>query len=301
VFETLQVYLGSTYVNDFNAFGRIYQVQAQADMQFRLEPEDILKLKVRSADGELIPLGNFVTVERTTGPDLIQRYNMFQSVAIDGNTAPGFSSGQSLAKMEQLAEQVLPRGIGYEWTELALQQKQAGDAALYIFALSVFVVFLFLAANYESWALPIAIILIVPMSILAALIGVDMRGMDNNILTQIGLVVLIGLAAKNAILMVEFAHQREREGQTIIAALIEACRLRLRPILMTSFAFILGVVPMMLAHGPGAEMRQAMGTAVFSGMLGVTFFGLALTPVFYYVIQSLAAKIKGKKPNAPNH
>lgn len=292
VFETLQVYLGSTYVNDFNAFGRIYQVQAQADMQFRLEPEDILKLKVRNADGDLIPLGNFITVERTTGPDLIQRYNMFQSVAIDGNTAPGFSSGQSLAKMEQLAEQVLPRGIGYEWTELALQQKQAGDAALYIFALSVFVVFLFLAANYESWVLPIAIILIVPMSILAALIGIDLRGMDNNILTQIGLVVLIGLAAKNAILVVEFAHQREREGQTIIAALVEACRLRLRPILMTSFAFILGVVPMMLAHGPGAEMRQAMGTAVFSGMLGVTLFGLALTPVFYYVIQTLSARMK---------
>ncbi len=287
IFETLQVFLGSTYVNDFNTFGRIYQVQAQADMQFRLQPEDILKLKARNGKGELIPLGNFVKIVRTTGPDLIQRYNMYPAIALDGDTSPGFSSGQALQKMEQLASQVLPPGVGYEWTDLALQQKKAGDAALYIFGLSVLVVFLFLSANYESWTLPIAIILIVPMSILAALIGVYLRGMDNNILTQVGLVVLIGLAAKNAILIVEFAHQREREGHGLINSIIEACRLRLRPILMTSFAFILGVVPLMLAHGPGSEMRQAMGTAVFSGMLGVTFFGLFLTPVFYYVIQRI--------------
>lgn len=295
VFETLQVYLGSTYVNDFNAYGRIYQVQAQADMQYRIEPEDILKLKVSTASGELIPLGTFVQIHRTTGPDLIQRYNMFQAVAMSGNTKPGFSTGQSLARMEKLAAETFPPGIGYEWTELALQQKEAGDAALYIFALSVLVVFLFLAANYESWTLPIAIILIVPMSILAALIGVNMRGMDNNILTQIGLVVLIGLAAKNAILIVEFAHQRENEGHGLVDSIIEACRLRLRPILMTSFAFILGVVPLMIAHGPGAEMRQSMGTAVFAGMLGVTFFGIFLTPVFYYVIRRIELMFR-KKP-----
>lgn len=301
VFETLQVFLGSTYVNDFNAFGRIYQVQAQADMKFRLQPEDILKLKTRNANGELIPLGNFVKIERTTGPDLIQRYNMYPSIALDGNTMPGFSSGQALLKMEELAEQVLPPGVGYEWTELALQQKQAGSAALFIFGLSVLVVFLFLSANYESWTLPIAIILIVPMSILAALIGVHLRGMDNNILTQVGLVVLIGLAAKNAILIVEFAHQREREGHGLLQSIIEACRLRLRPILMTSFAFILGVVPLMIAQGPGAEMRQAMGTAVFSGMLGVTFFGLFLTPVFYYVIQRVTGVCKNTVDHVIHH
>lgn len=301
IFETLQVFLGSTYVNDFNAFGRIYQVQAQADMKFRLQPEDILKLKTRNAEGELIPLGNFVKIERTTGPDLIQRYNMYPSIAMSGGTKPGFSSGEALVRMEQVAAQALPQGVGYEWTELALQQKQAGSAAIFIFGLSVLIVFLFLSANYESWTLPIAIILIVPMSILAALIGVHLRGMDNNILTQVGLVVLIGLAAKNAILIVEFAHQREREGHELVQSIIEACRLRLRPILMTSFAFILGVVPLMLAHGPGAEMRQAMGTAVFSGMLGVTFFGLILTPVFYYVIQKITGTCKKKVDDVIHH
>jgi HAE1 family hydrophobic/amphiphilic exporter-1 len=270
-------------------------------MRFRLQPEDILKLKTRNANGELIPLGNFVKIERTTGPDLIQRYNMYPAIALDGNTMPGFSSGQALVKMEQLADQVLPPGVGYEWTELALQQKQAGSAALFIFGLSVLVVFLFLSANYESWTLPLAIILIVPMSILAALIGVHLRGMDNNILTQVGLVVLIGLAAKNAILIVEFAHKREREGHGLLQSIIEACRLRLRPILMTSFAFILGVVPLMLAHGPGAEMRQAMGTAVFSGMLGVTFFGLFLTPVFYYVIQRITGVCKNTVDHVIHH
>ena len=295
VFETLQVYLGSTYVNDFNAFGRIYQVQAQADMQYRIEPEDILKLKVRTATGELIPLGTFVQIERTTGPDLIQRYNMFESVAMSGDTKPGFSTGQSLARMEKIAADTFPPGIGYEWTELAYQQKQAGSAAVYIFALSVLIVFLFLAANYESWTLPLAIILIVPVSMLAALAGVHLRGMDNNILTQIGLVVLIGLAAKNAILIVEFAHQREKEGHDLVPSIIEACRLRLRPILMSSFAFVLGVVPLMIAHGPGAEMRQAMGTAVFAGMLGVTFFGLFLTPTFYYVIRRIELAFGRKK------
>lgn len=293
VFDTLQVYLGSSYVNDFNAFGRIYQVQAQADMSFRMEPEDILRLKVRSTTGEMVPLGSFVSVQRTTGPDLIQRYNMFPAIAVEGSTKPGFSSGQALARMEQLAATVLPVGVGAEWTELALQQKEAAGKAVWIFVLSIIFVLLFLAAQYESWTLPVAVILIVPLSILSALLGVYARGMDNNILTQIGFVVLIGLAAKNAILIVEFAKQREEEGEDLVSAIVDACRLRLRPILMTSFAFILGVLPLVVSTGPGAEMRQSMGTAVFAGMIGVTFFGLFLTPVFYYVVRRLfPAKLK---------
>jgi len=298
VFETLQVYLGSAYVNDFNAFGRIYQVTAQADLPFRLTPDDIYKLKTRNNKGEFVPLGTIVTVKETVGPGLIQRYNQSVAIALSGNTAPGYSSSASIEAMEKLAKENLPPGVGFEWTELALQQIEAGDAALYIFGLSVIFVFLVLSAMYESWTLPIAIILIVPMSVLAALIGVWWRGMDNNILTQIGLVVLIGLAAKNAILIVEFARQRQEHGETMLEAIVEACRLRLRPILMTSFAFVLGVVPLVIATGPGAEMRQSMGTAVFSGMIGVTFFGLMLTPVFYTLIQRLTGRTG---PLTPRH
>jgi len=296
VFETLQVYLGSAYVNDFNAFGRVYQVTAQADLPFRLHPEDIGKLKTRNAAGEFVPLGSIVKVSEITGPNLLQRYNQAVAVAVSGNTAPGFSSGDSLAKMQKLAKEILPQGIGYEWTELALQQQEAGNAALYIFGLSVVFVFLVLAAMYESWSLPIAIILIVPLSVLAALIGVQQRGMDNNILTQIGLVVLIGLAAKNAILIVEFARHRQEHGETMFEAVVEACRQRLRPILMTSMAFILGVVPLVIATGPGSEMRQSMGTAVFSGMIGVTILGLLLTPVFYSLIQKLTGRTGPQQP-----
>ncbi len=296
VFETLQTYLGSTYVNDFNAFGRVYQVTAQADQSFRLQPEDIVNLKTKNANGDFVPLGSLVKINTTTGPSLIQRYNQAVAIPLSGDTAPGFSSGDSLAKMEELAAKVLPPGVGFEWTELALQQKEAGNAAMYIFGLSVIFVFLVLAAMYESWSLPIAIILIVPMSVLAALIGVDLRGMDNNILTQIGLVVLIGLAAKNAILIVEFARHRQEHGETMFEAVVEASRQRLRPILMTSFAFILGVVPLVIAEGPGAEMRQSMGTAVFAGMLGVTLFGLVLTPVFYALIQRLTGRTGPQKP-----
>jgi len=300
VFETLQIYLGSAYVNDFNAFGRIYQVTAQADLPFRLTPGDIGKLKTRNNKGEFVPLGTIVKVRETVGPGLIQRYNQSVSIALSGNTAEGYSSGEALKIMEDLAHKTLPRGVGFEWTELALQQLEAGDAALYIFALSVVFVFLVLAAMYESWTLPIAIILIVPMSVLAALVGVDLReGMDNNILTQIGLVVLIGLAAKNAILIVEFARQRQEHGETMMQAIVESCRLRLRPILMTSFAFILGVVPLVIATGPGAEMRQSMGTAVFAGMIGVTFFGLMLTPVFYTLIQRLTGRTGPLTPHHP--
>jgi HAE1 family hydrophobic/amphiphilic exporter-1 len=290
IFETLSINLGTSYVNDFNAFGRVYQVRAQADQQYRVERDDILALKVRSASGALVPLGTLVEIRDTSGPALVQRYNMYVSVPVQGNPAPGVSTGTALDKMEALAAQILPQGTTFEWTELAFQERQTGNTAVFIFALSVIFVFLALAAQYESWVMPLAIILIVPLAVLAALIGVSLRGMDNNVLTQIGLIVLIGLAAKNAILIVEFARQGEEEGKTPIEAAIEASRLRLRPILMTAFAFILGVVPLVIATGPGAEMRQSLGTAVFSGMLGVTFLGLFLTPVFYVTLRSLRRK-----------
>jgi hydrophobic/amphiphilic exporter-1 (mainly G- bacteria), HAE1 family len=287
IFEALQVNLGSAYVNDFNAFGRVYQVRAQADLAYRTDPSDIQRIKVRNATGGLVPLGTLVDIADRTGPELVQRYNLYVSVPLQGNAAPGVSSGQALEAMQRLAAEVLPAGMSYEWTELALQQTRTGNTAIFIFGLCVLFVFLALAAQYESWAMPLAIILIVPMSVLAALGGVMLRGMDNNILVQVGLVVLVGLAAKNAILIVEFARQLEAEGKALVEATIEACRLRLRPILMTAFAFILGVVPLVIASGPGAEMRQAVGVAVFAGMLGVTIIGLFLTPVFYVVVRAL--------------
>jgi hydrophobic/amphiphilic exporter-1 (mainly G- bacteria), HAE1 family len=294
IFETLQVNLGTAYVNDFNAFGRVYQVRAQADQRFRLEESDILRLKVRSSAGALVPLGTLVEIRTVSGPDLVQRFNMYPSVPLQGNAAAGISSGEALSRMEALAAQIMPPGIGFQWTELAFQEKNTGDTAAFIFGLSVLFVLLVLAAQYESWALPFAIVLIVPMAVLSALVGVLIRGMDNNILTQIGLVVLVGLAAKNAILIVEFAREAEaKEGKDPISAVIEACRLRLRPILMTAFAFILGVVPLVIATGPGAEMRQALGTAVFFGMTGVTVFGLVLTPVFYVLLRFLTIRIAG--------
>ncbi|MEQ1942374.1 multidrug efflux RND transporter permease subunit [Mesorhizobium sp. VNQ89] len=287
IFETLSINLGAAYVNDFNAFGRVYQVQAQADQQFRIEREDILRLKVRSEDGALVPLGTLVEIRDVSGPTLVQRYNMYVSVPVQGNAAPGVSSGEALDRMAEIAHQTLPPGTSFEWTELALQESSTGNTAIFIFGLSVLFVFLALSAQYESWTIPFAIILVVPLGVLAALIGVSLRGMDNNILVQIGLVVLIGLAAKNAILIVEFARQAQERGETLVESVAEACRLRLRPILMTAFAFILGVVPLVIATGPGAEMRRALGTAVFSGMLGVTIVGLFLTPVFYVVLRRL--------------
>jgi HAE1 family hydrophobic/amphiphilic exporter-1 len=290
IFQTLQVYLGSSYVNDFNIFGRAYQVTAQADMPFRLLPEHITRLKTRSTSGALVPLGNVVQVRDITSADLIQRFNMYTSVPINGSAAPGYSSGQALSTMEKLAKEYLPQGTSFSWTELAYQQKLSSGSAAIFFILSVVFVFLLLSAQYESWSLPLSIILIVPMCVLCALLGINLRGMDNNILTQIGLVVLVGLAAKNAILIVEFARQQELAGKSVKDAVIEACRLRLRPILMTSFAFIFGVLPLALAVGAGAEMRQSLGTAVFSGMLGVTFFGLFLTPVFYVVVRTIVCK-----------
>lgn len=295
IFDTLQIYLGSAYVNDFNLFGRTYQVTAQAEGPFRNEAEDIAELKTRSASGAIVPLGSLIELRRVTGPDRVVRYNLFPSAEIFGNTAEGFSSGQSIDTMEELANKTLPDGMGFEWTDLAYQQVNAGNTALYIFPLCVLFVFLTLAALYESWALPLAIILIVPMCLLSAIAGVWLRDMDNNILTQIGFVVLVGLACKNAILIVEFAKDREEEGKNRFEAVIEASRIRLRPILMTSFAFILGVVPLMIASGAGAEMRQALGTSVFSGMLGVTFLGLFLTPVFYVVIRRFSERKSGEQ------
>ncbi len=287
IFETLSINLGTSYVNDFNAFGRVYQVRAQADEQHRRERDDILRLKVRSATNDLVPLGTLVSIRDVTGPALVQRYNMYVSVPLQGNAAPGVSTTSALDLMEQLAAQDLPPGTSFEWTELALQERQVGNTAVVIFGLSVLFAFLALSAQYESWVLPIAIVLIVPLAVLAALIGVSLRGFDNNILTQVGLIVLVGLAAKNAILIVEFARQAEERGAGVVDAVVEACRLRLRPILMTAFAFILGVVPLVVATGPGAEMRQSLGTAVFAGMLGVTFFGLFLTPVFFVALRAL--------------
>jgi multidrug efflux pump len=288
--DTLQTYLGSLYVNDFNRFGRTYQVTAQADATFRLHAEDIQKLKTRNAAGDMVPLGALVEVHETTGPDKVIRYNMYPAADINGVALPGVSSGQAIALAQQLAAKQLPPGMSYEWTDLTYQEILAGNTIAFIFPLCVLLVFLTLAAQYESWSLPLAIILIVPMCLLSAITGIWLRHMDNNIFTQIGLIVLVGLASKNAILIVEFAKQLEDTGKSITDAAVEAARLRLRPILMTSFAFILGVVPLVLASGAGAEMRQALGTTVFFGMLGVTFFGLILTPVFYVVIRKLTAR-----------
>ncbi|PJI88564.1 multidrug efflux RND transporter permease subunit [Sphingomonas koreensis] len=291
VFEAMQVYLGSSYVNDFNLLGRTFRVTAQADAQFRDDPADIAQLKTRSNAGGMVPIGAVATFEDRTGPYRVTRFNLFPAVEVDGDTAPGYSTGQALAKMEVIAKN-LPQGFSAEWTDLAFQQKAAGNIAVLIFALSVVFVFLVLAAQFESLMLPISIILIVPMTLLAAMLGVNFRGLDNNILTQIGLIVLIGLAAKNAILIVEFAKQAEERGATALQAAVEAARVRLRPILMTSFAFILGVLPLVTASGPGWELRQALGTAVFYGMIGVTAFGLIFTPTFYVACRALADRIK---------
>ncbi|VCU70959.1 Efflux pump membrane transporter BepE [Pigmentiphaga humi] len=288
VFDTMQIYLGSLYVNDFNRFGRVYQVRAQADAPFRSQPDDILNLKTRNAAGEMVPLSSVVQVKPSYGPEMVVRYNGYTAADINGGPAPGYSSGQAQAAAERIAADVLPRGMRLAWTDLTYQQILAGNAGVWVFPISVLLVFLVLAALYESLVLPLAVILIVPMSILAALAGVWLTGGDNNIFTQIGLMVLVGLACKNAILIVEFARELEMQGRSAVEAAIEASRLRLRPILMTSIAFIMGVVPLVLSTGAGAEMRQAMGVAVFFGMLGVTLFGLFLTPVFYVLLRKLA-------------
>lgn len=292
VFETLQIYLGSLYVNDFNAFGRTYSVRVQADAKFRAKPEDIGQLKVRSQSGQMIPLSALLKVDAQTGPERTTRYNGFLAADINGGPAPGFSSGQAEAAITKILNETLPAGIEFEWTDLTYQQILAGNSSIVVFPLALLLVFLVLAAQYESLTLPLAIIMIVPMGVLAALTGVWLTGGDNNIFTQIGLVVLVGLSAKNAILIVEFARELEFDGRTPFQAAVEASRLRLRPILMTSMAFIMGVVPLVLSTGAGAEMRVAMGIAVFSGMIGVTFFGIFMTPVFYM----LARLLTGSRP-----
>lgn len=295
IFQTLQGYMGSVYVNDFNQFGRTYQVNMQADEQFRQTPEQISQLKVRNNDGDMVPLGSFMNISNTAGPDRVMHYNGFTTAEINGGPAPGFSSGEAEAAIEQILAETLPNGMTYEWTELTYQQILAGNAGMFIYPMIILLVFMVLAAQYESLTLPLAIILIIPMTLLSALSGVLIYGGDNNVLTQIGLIVLVGLATKNAILIVEFAKELQDRGMSAMEAILEAGRLRLRPILMTSIAFIMGVVPMVFSSGAGAEMRQAMGVAVFSGMIGVTVFGLILTPLFYYVL----AKRDKPQPNLP--
>ncbi len=287
IFDTMQIYLGSLYVNDFNKFGRTYTVRVQADALFRARPDDIGQLKVRSQTGEMIPLSALLKVKTSAGPERAMRYNGFLSADVNGGAAPGYSSGQAQDAVTRIAAETLPKGFKFEWTDMTQQQILAGNSAIVVFPVAILLVFLVLAAQYESLTLPLAIILIVPMGQFAAMLGVWLTGGDNNIFTQIGLVVLVGLSAKNAILIVEFARELEFAGRTPVQAAIEASRLRLRPILMTSMAFVMGVVPLVLSTGAGSEMRAAMGIAVFSGMLGVTLFGLFLTPVFYVVLRRL--------------
>lgn len=295
IFESLQAYLGSVYVNDFNLLGRTYRVTVQADASFRDHEEDITRLRTRNLAGLPVPLGSVLDVERRTGPARVVRYNLYPAADVNGDTLPGFGTGQALDEMERLATETLPQGIGLQWTDLAYQARAAGGAAVLLFPLCVLLVFLTLAAQYESWSLPLAVILIVPLSVLFGLGGVWLRGMDNNLLVQIGLVVLVGLACKNAVLIVEFAKAEEDRGKATQDAALEACRLRLRPILMTSFSFILGVVPLFVATGAGWEMRRALGTTVLCGMLGVTLFGLFLTPVLYVVVRDLASRWGGRE------
>ncbi|MDB5396905.1 MAG: multidrug efflux transporter permease subunit [Rhodospirillales bacterium] len=288
VSEAIETYFGSTYVNDFNILGRTYQVTAQADFDFREDAADLMRVRTRSNRGQMVPLGSVLQVSDRAGPDRVPRYNLYPATEVKGEGAPGVSSAKILTTMQKLATDILPDGISFEWTDLSYQQTTSGNAGLYIFPLCVLFVYLVLAAQYGSWSLPLAILLIVPMCLLAASLGVRLLGQDVNVLTQIGFIVLVGLAAKNAILIVEFAKQQEEDGKPRVEAVLEACRLRLRPILMTSFAFILGVLPLVLSSGAGSEMRQAVGTAVFFGMIGVTFFGLIFTPIFYMIIRGLS-------------
>jgi len=291
LFDTLQTYLGSSYVNDFNMFGRTWQVIAQADGPYRDRVEDIGKLRTRNANGDMVPIGSMVTIKQTYGPDPVLRFNGYPAADILGEADPRIlSSAQAMAKVDGLAKQVLPPGMGYDWSDLSYQEATQGKAALVVFPLAVLLAFLVLAALYESWTLPLAVILIVPMTLLSALAGVWLTGGDNNVFVQVGLVVLMGLACKNAILIVEFARELELQGKGIVEAALEACRLRLRPIVMTSIAFIAGTIPLVLSHGAGAEVRSVTGITVFAGMLGVTLFGLMLTPVFYVGLRKLSGR-----------
>ena len=295
VFATLQGYLGSTFVNFFNKFNQIYQVYVQADAPFRLQPEDIQNLYVRNNRGEVVPLGTLLTATPTLSSELITRYNLYPAAAVFGAAAPGFSSGEALNLMEQVADNVLPAGMSFEWTATAYQEKQTGNTAYFIYALSLILVFLVLAAQYESWTSPAAVILTVPMALVGVLLALIVRGFDNNLYTQVGLVLMIALAAKNAILIVEFARELRAEGMPIVDAAVEATRRRFRPIIMTSFAFILGVVPMATATGAGAASQQALGTVVVGGMLASTLFAIPFVPVFYIIMQRISERRSAKK------
>jgi multidrug efflux pump len=299
IFTTLQVYLGSYYVNNFNEFGRTWQVNIQADQRFRDRISDILELQVRNNQGQMIRLGTLMDVRDTTGPVAVLRYNLYSATAITGNPAPGVSSGAAAKQMQDIVNQEMPHSMASDWTELMYLQLQAGNSALYAFGLAVAFVFLVLAAQYESWHLPLAIILVVPMCLLCSIVGVQFERMEVTIFTQIGFVVLVGLASKNAILIVEFARQQQEAGVPLKEAIGTATRLRLRPILMTSFAFIFGVLPLVIAQGAGAEMRRSLGVAVFFGMVGVTVFGIFLTPVFYDLIQRYLASAPSPKHGPP--
>lgn len=290
IFEALEVYLGSAYVNDFNLFGRTYRVAAQADSNFRQDADAIGRYRTRSDSGEMVPLSSVASFSEMTGAYRVPRYNLYQAAEVQGTAAAGFSSGEAMSAMERVATSTLPAGFGFEWTELSLQEKLAGNTGLLVFLASVLLVFLLLAAQYESWSIPIAIVLIVPMCLLAAVSGLELHGMPVDILAQAGFVVLVGLAAKNAILIVEFSRQNEDRGVDHVRAAIQAAKTRLRPILMTSLAFILGVLPLAFATGAGAEMRQSLGVSVFYGMIGVTIFGLIFTPIFYVVCRALSRR-----------
>jgi len=296
VFDTLQTNLGSAYVNDFNLFGRTWRVMVQADDQFRSRVEDIQRLEVRTAEGRMVPLSTLLTVHESVGPSVINRFNMFPSATITGAPAPGYSEGEAVNEIERIAREVLPDSMGYAWSGVTQQQKEAGNVAPLIFSLALIMVFLFLAAQYESWATPFAVLLSVPLAILGAILLTMLRGGDNNIYMQIGFVLLIGMSAKNAILIVEFAkQQRDEEGKSILEAAKEAARLRFRPILMTALSFLLGVIPLVIASGAGANSRVSLGTAVFGGMLAATVFGVFMIPLLYYVVQTVAENLSGKK------
>jgi multidrug efflux pump len=288
VFDTMQIYLGSLYVNDFNKFGRTYSVRVQADAKFRARADDVGLLKVRSDSGEMVPLSALLKIKESAGPERAMRYNGFLAADLNGGAAPGYSTGQAQDTVERIAAETFPKGIAFEWTDLTYQEIIAGNSSMVVFPVALLLVFLVLAAQYESLTLPLSIIMIVPMGLLAAMLGVWLTKGDNNVFTQIGLIVLVGLSAKNAILIVEFARELEFAGRTPVQAAIEASRLRLRPILMTSLAFIMGVVPLVISSGAGSEMRHAMGVAVFSGMIGVTAFGIFFTPMFYVLLRALA-------------
>ena len=299
VFNTLQAYLGSSYVNLFNKFNQSYQVYVQADAPYRLSPEDIKALYVRNNKGEMVPLGTLLAVKRMLGSELVTRYNLYPAVPVFGSAAPGFSSGQALNLMEQVAKNNLPEGISYDWTATAYQEKQVGNQAYFIYALSIILVFLVLAAQYESWTNPAAVILVVPIALVGVILALITRGFDNNLYTQVGLVLMIALASKNAILIVEFARELHADGMSIADAAVEATRRRFRPIVMTSFAFILGVVPLMKAGGAGAASQQAIGTVVFGGMLASTLLAIPFVPVFYVITQRLSERRKPETPAKP--